>query len=320
MIKNKKGALEFSFTWIFAIIAGIFILFLAIYGVTKFMNIERNSQDAKTAMSIGVLTNPLESSFETTKRTMISTPVETRIYTGCKNLSGSFGEQTIKVSQKTYNEWSTGGVNVSFPNKYIFSENPAEGKNFYLFSKPFELPFKVGDLIYLTSTKDKYCFKNAPNDIKKEIESLIGINPSANENFFTKTADCPEGSINVCFIGGNDCDIKVNANSKYVDKNGEKMYYEGDALMYAAIFSNKNDYECQLDRLMKRTGQLSDIYRDKSKFVFEKTGCDSGLDFRLVLLKNTAENFGNSENLNIIYSIADDVDRENDISWECKLW
>jgi len=319
MIKNKKGALEFSFTWIFAIIAGMFILFLAIYGVTKFMNMERNTQDAKTAMGIGVLTNPLESSFETTTRTMIGLPVETRIYTGCKNLSGFFGEQTIKVSQKTYNEWSTEGVNVSFPNKYIFSENPAEGKNFYLFSKPFELPFKVADLIYLTSTKDKYCFKNAPNNIKKEIENLIGLNPSANENFFTKDLDCPEGSINICFSGGNDCNIRVNVNSNYVEKDSKKMYYKGDALMYAAIFSNKNDYECQLDRLMKRTGQLSDIYRDKSTFVFEKTGCDFELDSRLVLLKNNAENLGNSENLNTIYSLAEDIARENDYG-VCRLW
>jgi hypothetical protein len=318
MIKNRKGALEFSFTWIFAIIAGMFILFLAIYGVSKFMSISRTSQDTEGAMDIGILTNPLESSFESTTRTFMKTSVDTRIYTGC-TLNTLFGRQTIRISQKTYDKWSNEGATVGFSNKYIFSENPVEGKTFYLFSKPFELPFKVADLIYITSTEDKYCLKNSPEDIEEEIETLTGSNLSANENFFTKTADCPQESINVCFSGGTNCDINVNINSKYVEKNGERMYYEGDALMYAAIFSNKKDYECQLDRLMKRTGQLSDIYRDKSNFVFQKTGCDSGLSVNLVLLKNLADNFGDSGTLNTIYTLSEDISRENNYG-ECKLW
>lgn len=104
MIKNKKGAFEFSFAWVFAIIAGMFILFLAIYGVTKFTNLEKTSTNAQSAMDIGILTNPLESSFETEKRSMITTPSETRIYTSCSNTS-SFGKQIIRTSEKTYNQW-----------------------------------------------------------------------------------------------------------------------------------------------------------------------------------------------------------------------
>ena len=42
-------------------------------------------------------------------------------------------------------------------------------------------------------------------------------------------------------------------------KDNGRMYYEGDALMYAAIFSEKEDYECQLDRLMNRAEQLFKI-------------------------------------------------------------
>jgi hypothetical protein len=318
MIKNKIGALEFSFTWIFAIVAGMFILFLAIYGVSKFMGISKSSQDAQGAMSIGILTNPLESSFDTAKRTLMKTSVETRIYTDCKN-NTFFGKQMIQISQKTYSKWSDTGVPVDFPNKYIFSNNPIEGKSFYLFSKTFELPFKVADLIYMTSTEDKYCFKNAPSEIKEELEVLTGSNLSANENFFTKASDCTSESINVCFSGGTNCNIKVNTISKSVEKEGKIMYYEGNALMYAAIFSNKEDYECQLDRLMDRTGQLSDIYRDKSNFVFQKIGCDSGLSINLVLLKNMAQNFGDSGTLNTIYTLAEDIDRENNYG-ECKLW
>jgi hypothetical protein len=318
MIKNKKGALEFSFTWVFAIIAGMFILFLAIYGVSKFMNIEKSSQNAQTATDIGVLTNPLGSSFETGKRTLISTSVQTRIYPGCSS-NGFFGRQTLKTSQKVYNQWSDAGVNVGFSNKYIFSENPVEGKNFYLFSKPFEFPFKVADLIYLTSTNDKYCFKDAPENIKTEIDDLTGNNLSVNENFFTKDSGCPPGSINVCFKGGSNCNITVNTVLNYVEKDGKQMYYEGDALMYAAIFSDKDNYECQLDRLMKRTEQLAIIYNQKSNLIFQRTGCSSDLNADLVQLGNIAGNFGSSESINTVYSLAEDIGSKNEYG-ECRLW
>jgi hypothetical protein len=319
-MKNKKGAMEFSFGWIFAIIAGIFILSLAIYGVIKFINLERASQDAQTAKDIGVLMNPLESSFESIKRTMITTPAQTRIYTGCSNET-FFGTQTIRVSQSTYGEWSEDGTNIYFQNKYVFSENPVEGRSFYLFSMPFKLPFKVGDLIYLTSTKDKYCFIDSPKNIEEEIKALRGLEESKNENLFLEddSENCPEGSINVCFNSISGCKIKVFDNYKYVEKNGKRMYYQDDALMYAAIFSNKEDYECQIDRLMKRTEQLAQIYEDKSKFIFTKTTCDSGLSVSLIQLANSARAVVNSDSIGVIYSLADDIDRQNDYS-ECNLW
>ena len=36
------------------------------------------------------------------------------------------------------------------------------------------MPFKIADLIYITSTNDKYCFVDAPDDIEDEIKDLIG--------------------------------------------------------------------------------------------------------------------------------------------------
>jgi len=321
MKKNKNGALEFSFAWIFAIIAGLFIIFLAIYGVTKFIGLENAAGNAESAKDIGVLMNPLESSFEALKRTMMTTPVETRIYTTCSNNS-LFGEQTIRTSQKVYNKWSDEGVDVAFQNKYIFSKDPVDGKNFYLFSESFEVPFKVADLIYLTSASDKYCFLNSPNDVEQEIKALKGSIISPNENFFlfTNSVDCPDGSIKVCFKRGvRNCPIEVYTQSNFVVKDGKTMYYQGNALMYAAIFSNKEDYECQLDRLMGRAEELYKIYVEKSKFVFMKTGCDSGMGADLILLSNVMKNFQNSNDLSQIYSMSSDINTQNGNS-ECRLW
>jgi hypothetical protein len=321
MIKNKKGAMEFSFAWIFAIIAGAIILSLAIYGVVKFMKIQGSEIDAQTAMGIGVLLNPLESGFEDSKRVLMEISTDTRIYTGCSNDS-IFGRQTITTSQKLSGEWSNEGVNVPFQNRYIFSKNPVQGKDFYVFSKPFEMPFKIADLIYVTSTEDKYCFVNPPGEIEDEIKLLIGENVRENENFIleSRKVNCPSESTQICFDTQSGCDIYVNRNLRRVQRSSETVWYEGDALMYAAIFSNKKDYECQIDRLMNRTEQIYEIYQDKAEFILKKTNCDSQLDVEIMRMINLLINFQDSEDLSVISDMSEEIEKKNKAYPECRLW
>jgi len=297
MIK-KRGYLQISFAWLFAIIVGVFILFLAIYASTKLMKTEQTTLDAKTGKEIGILLNPLETSFETAKTTFFTMPVETKIYNKCDDY-GNFGKQIIQISQKSFNKWTETDVDVSFPNKYIFSERETEGKKFYIFSKPFDFPFKVADLIYITSSKKEYCFINPPDDIEEEIAYL-------NQKNLLLEEDCSENNIKVCF-GSGDCDIKVYEN--YVEKNGDKINFEGDSLMYAAIFSDKDVYDCQLKRLMQRTKHLALLYEEKAKFI-SRTGCHSNLNLQLL---SSSDDFG------LMASIVNDIKEKNEDA-NCKLW
>ena len=308
-MKNKKGFLQISFAWLFAIIVGGFILFLAIYASTKIIKTEQTVLDAETAKEIGILLNPLETGFETGKKNSITLPSETRIYNRC-NTNGFFGRQIIKISQKSFEKWTNTNVDVGFSNKYIFSEDFVEGKKFFLFSKPFKFPFKVTDVIYLISSEKKYCFMNPPEEIEDEISDLN------QENLFTE--NCPTNSVKVCFDSGN-CDISVNYGGKYVDKNEETMYFDNDALMYAAIFSDKEVYECQLKRVMQRAQQLTLIYKDKAEFI-SRESCDSNLNSELLELGNLENGLSSSENLNnYMINIADNLDQKNNLA-ECKLW
>jgi len=252
---------------------------------------------------------------------MIITGAETRIYTNCSNAS-IFGKQILRTSEKSYDKWGEGSVDATFQNKYIFSNDPVEGKKFYAFSKPLEFPFKVADLIYLTSTTDKYCFINPPNDIRDEINDLRGEDVSKDENFFvtTKKIDCPAVSTSICFSGETGCDVSVRRNWNTLQKKGQRpVYFQGDALMYAAIFSNRDDYECQLDRLMNRTEQLFEIYSDKSKFVLNKTGCNSELDVQFIQMLTLIKGFQDSNDLSTIYDLAEQMGNINEYA-ECKLW
>jgi len=305
---DKKGALEISFAWLFAIIIGGFILFLAIYSAIKIIGTEQTMIDAKAGKEIGVILNPLEMGFESGKTSSLTMPVETRIYNKCNNQE-TFGKQIIQVSQKSFNKWTETNMNVGFSNKYLFSEGYTEGKKFYLFSKPFEFPFKVADLIYITSPSKNYCFINPPEEVREELEAI------RQDNIILD--DCLEG-INVCFSEGVKCEIKVNYDAKYVDKEEGRFYFEGDSLMYAAIFSDKEIYECQLKRLMQRVGELTLIYRDKANFV-SRIGCDSNLNSDLIQLNNLAKNLDNSQEIHNMNNIAEEIEYKNDLA-KCKMW
>ena len=307
---NKRGFLQISFAWMFALIIGAFILVLAIYASVKIIDIGKLSSDAKTAKEIGVLLNPLETGFETGKTTSIRLPSETRIHNRCNNY-GFFGKQIIRISQKSFDEWSDTDINVGFSNKHIFSENYVEGKKFFIFSKPFNFPFKVADLIYITSSEKKYCFSNAPKEIENEISNLN------QENLFLD--NCPEESIKVCFDSGANCDIVVNYGARYVDKNNERMYFYSDSLMYAAVFSDKEIYECQLKRVMQRGEQLALIYKDKAEFI-SREGCTTNLNQKLLELSNLENQLDDSQNLNnYIVNLANELETRNNLE-ECKLW
>ncbi|MAH03750.1 hypothetical protein CMI39_03110 [Candidatus Pacearchaeota archaeon] len=303
----KRGYLQISFAWMFAIIVGIFILFLAIFATTKLIKTEEIALDSKTAKEIRVLLNPLETGFESGKSTSLILPSETRIYNRC-NTNEEFGRQIIKISQKSFDKWTETDVDVGFSNKYVFSEDYVEGKKFYIFSKPLDFPFKVSDLIYLTSLDKKYCFLDPPENIKEEITSLKQGNILVN--------NCSSTNIRVCF--NRNCEINVNYNGKYIEKNKSRMYFETDALMYAAIFSEKDIYECQIKRLMQRVGNLGLLYIDKAGLVSQKD-CNSNLESELSTLNNLAKNLKTSNNLNSISFLVEDINEKNNLA-ECRLW
>ncbi len=308
-INNKKG-IEFSFTWLFAVIVGAFILFLAIYAATRIISTGQTQTTAATAKEIGIILNPLETGFETGKTILMSIPSDTRIYASCDNFSG-FGSQKIKTAQKSFGKWSQIGQEVEFPNKYIFSGVYEEGKKFHVFSKPFEFPFKVADLIYLSSADRKYCFVNAPPQIKQELNELKQDNLLVN---------CPSSQdvIKVCFDMDTDssCDVKVKYNLRYVEKNLTRAYFYGDALMYGAIFSNSDIYECQTERLMKRAESLGSIYEKKANLL-KQQNCNSNLDFGSLL--SSLRNYRSSSGLEDLIPVVKLMNQDNEIA-PCKLW
>lgn len=313
LIKMDRGFLNIPFSWLFAIIAGATILFLAIYMTVQFMDFEEYQSDTEAAKTFGILLNPLETSFETATSTSIKVPAETRVYNTCDK-SGNFGEQGISTSQKKLNRWpEEPALEIYFPNKYIFSNEVVEGKKFFVFSKPFEFPFKVADLMYITPSTDEYCFIRPPDHIEEEIQDLSQENLKVHPS-------CSDQRIDVCFQSSN-CDVVVSYNNKYVKKDGKTMYFETDALMYAAIFSDRTTYDCQIKRLMLRVEQLASLYANKAIFISQTSGCFSNINTDLANLRNQVNKIEKSTDFNDnLINLVKDIKEKNDFNGECKLW
>jgi len=305
---GKKGYLQISFAWLFAIIVGAVILFLAIYGVTKLGKTGEQATTAKAGKEIGVLLNPLETGFETAKTTTLNIPVDTQLINECNNFS-YFGQQGIKLSQKSFNKWVDTDTSSIFLNKYIFSKNPVQGQTFFIFSKTFNFPYKVSDVVYLTSADDRYCFVNPPKRIMSELSSL---NQS---NIFQE--NCPENITRVCFKNtDSNCDIRVNDDMKTVSDEDEIVHYETDALIYGAIFSDKRTYECQTERLIKRAKELASLYDSKQELLV-KQKCTRDVD--IGGFESFLDSYTDSSELAISSGIATRVDAENSGA-RCRLW
>ncbi len=311
-----------SFAWIFAIVVGGIIIFLTIYAATNFIRSGQYEVNTKTTQQLINILNPLQTSLESGRIENIDLTTETRIYVECNPDLGSFGENRIEISEKNSfggKEWSDRGGNIGVDkNLYVFSEVPVEGNKIYLFSKPINFPFKVADSIILYS--ETYCFVSPPESVANELRG-IGIGNSTNIEIKTSLSDCKK-TRSVCFSSNAGCNISVvcngfSCNEGYVEKFNKKMYFVEDSL-YAAIFSSVDSYECNMNRVMKRTGYLAGIYADKARVVSIR-GCDTGLESDLNTLKSISDRYEGSKDILSIKVKADEINDKND-NLGCQLF
>lgn len=318
-MKNKSG-MEFNFPLLFAIVAGIAILVLAIYGAMRIGDTQRYQTDSEIAKKIGILTEPLQSGFATGSYGRIEFKSETRVNNRCFS-KPSFGKNEISVSTRSGigKEWNLPGGASSVYNKYIFSDNEQQGKKYYVFSKPFEFGFKVSDLVFLTT--GDYCFVSPPDVIEDE---LIGLNME-NIKAVNDSDYCGEDSESVCF-GGGGCDIRVYGTCMtncetvyeegYVEKGGERFDFVS-GLMYGAIFSDFTLYDCNVKRLMYRTGKVAEIFSEKTNLM-DARGCNTNLKPDLILLGGMAMN-ATSRDIIGLNQIAKELNKRESLE-ACGLW
>lgn len=329
LIKDKKS-FEMSFTLMFAIIAGTVILLLAIYGVSRFIVTTQKTQYSEAALSILNILNPIVNDIEDTYvKKPLEFKKETRIYLGC-SVKGDkgiiFGKQTLAFSEESgfLKKWPEPGLNISRYNKYIFADKIEQGKSLQIFSKPFYAGFRVDDLIMMNV--EDFCFVASPEFIKYDVENK-GFRKI---NVTTSTIGCKNNSVKVCFgFSSSACEIVVygECNSGcekegydygYVQKNGKTVKYTGN-LIYAAIFSSPEIYECNVQRLGKKIAELGKVYLDEVK-ILETKNCNTLIEPYLVELISSSQNITSSNGLKRIYNAGKAMDEKNCENEMCRVY
>jgi len=307
---GKKGVMEFN--WIFVVIIGAFILFLAIFFIGRLTGTQRYAEETELVKSFDILLNPFASIGGIGKITLAKTiemPQTVQINQTCDSKEGKI-TMRIRSESTIGNKWGEWSAPNNIYNKYIFSSAFMQSKRFDIMSKPFEIPYRIDDLIYILD-KD-YCFVNAPSNVKAELE---WINLSKLQ-FANSQNECKTSSSKVCF--GTACDITVTGQCSgydceneydygYVEKSGKSMDYATPALMYAAIFSDSKMYSCEVLRLTARLQSLADIYKQKS-IILSSEGCDTSE------IQNKLDDLKGATTMSSIYMISKEVNSANPLS------
>ncbi len=309
-----KKAIEMGFNWIFAFIAGGFILLLAIYATTKFVGVQEVKGGTETAAQLVSLFDPLETGLASGESNQINFNKQSRIYNeGCfPDSNRPFGKQEISFSEQTFgNKFGERSEIVPIKNKYVFFEDMIEGKKMYVFSMPFFMPFKVADLIVIVP--EKYCFYDAPAEIMNDLENL-NIHNVIFPNF---TEEC-KGRV-VCFGDSEGCDIKVSMSDSYVQKSGKRLYFNKN-LVYGAIFASPQTYECNVKRLMSKLNEVGRVYIDKIEMI-QRKGCEARIGDKLNILMSNAMSLNSSRQIIQLAELSDEIDSINEAAKPgCRLF
>ncbi|MFA5992167.1 MAG: hypothetical protein WC796_00495 [Candidatus Pacearchaeota archaeon] len=326
---NDKKAIEMSFVWIFAIVIGAMIVILALYlasQLTKQQTFQVNTVSAKGFVN---MMDPLQTTVEQGKIEPVRMNTLTKVFVECEEDS-DYGVSKVGLIQQTaFVKEQKPGAFVSIRNNYLFSEDEIEGKYFNFITVPFQMPFKAADMIIVYS--GYYCFVNPPSGIKSDLRAL-GISNSSGLEIKDSKTQCSKDSKTVCFEQVSGCDANVFCDGEsceqgYVKKGTKSLYFingltsYGDAvnsMVYAAVFSSSDNYNCNQKRIFKRLQALSSLYAQKARFVSGR-GCNTGLAGDLDVLGELAGNFKDAKDLSGIYEKAKEINQKNEVL-QCQLF
>ena len=267
-MNEKKGMVEFG--WIFSVIVGAVILFLAFYFISTNISEKKTVQETIEAQNLDAALNPFGYLGDVANITRMPLQLSEKsdITIECVSSGMTIGYDSIETAG--IGKGSGTGIARKVYDKYIYSDlSGIQTKNLEGMAVSLKMPWRIADLIMLWPAEKKYCFtKSMPQDMRDE------INRTEIPDVVAEYSEpCPEGSITIGMsCSGYDINVCNQGQENYISKNGVKIYYSGSALMYAAIFSEQNLYNCNLNRLGKRLALQGSLYESKAN----STGCNAG--------------------------------------------
>lgn len=306
--------IEFSFSWLFSLLVGGVILFLALYASKSLVQTERQAQESELGVELTNVFTPLRTGgAETLIPRAITFPQPVAITLRCTPQGTA-----VRVAARDNLAGRSEPYESLVRDSFVSGNITLQGKRVMSLVLPVALPYHVGDLIVLWS--GSYCFIDPPDSVRERLEladnETIRIAPSL--------AHCAPQSTKVCFAGSASpkvCDIRIDSVSETLTfRGGKPQPYTGN-LLYAGLFGTADQYECLVRQVAQQTALLGERYRTKSAFISsgQTTGCAGGMEGVLNTYVLQARAVNGSQGLPGLASAAEHLAASHD-SLLCPLW
>jgi len=279
-MKFKRGMIEVQFNWIFVLVIGAVILTLFAGIIIRQKGISETSKDFLILNNLDTILSGTEASTGTVN--IIKIPYS-RIEFDCER-NGAF----------TY---SIGSQSKQLDIVNTFAPSILEDNRLLSMTLDFSMPYRVSNLVYLTSPKYRYIFignNQLKRDIKKLMpnESLIGDYTNLNDVIFRSEAKARflffDGSINdndpipVKYENYKDeaiSALKIDGNPDtgtltFYEKSGKQFkevqtsHYLGQETLLGAVFADDiGVYTCVMDNIFEKINIVTQIYKKKTESI-----------------------------------------------------
>ncbi len=280
----RKGQ-DFQFNWIFILVAGIILLiFFAGFGM-RYKSLQEKREQANTVRSLNNGINGLNNN-----------NLYTEINIGSKDID-------INCNKISLSEFSQ-----SFDDKILFADNVNE--KVIVWVKRLNFPYPVTNFVYFADPNKEYVFlydKKSESfvdklieDIPKKInviktESLVDIGENAKVIAFFDVNQQLLWDYKHIMIDLDKETISFGQKLPTIPKESEGYLVESDEVnylnedfLYAAIFSNYENYNCGFNEAVNKIRLVNQIYLERTNLIDKKCSYPS----------------------NIFYQINDDIEKE----------
>lgn len=270
-MKNKK-AFEMQFNWVFVLIVGAAILVFFTAIAIKQKGVSEASAGITVLKSVQAIVNSASVSTDTTK--IVNIP-NSKVEIGCNKIS-------VGSSSKQYG------------NLILFAPGIVSGDKLLTKTSTFSMPYKVANLLYMTSPQVRYILignnelanqvnKSLSSELKKEFYDVIpllknennykvrfvffeGFDPSVDLAPF---ADMPDEDVTALKVsGGNEEKGALNFYQKKgidFEPKGTSSYIGLSSLLGAVYSDQLENYDCSMQNAFSRLGLIANIYLIRTK-------------------------------------------------------
>ena len=258
LVKMNKKGFAIVFNWLFSVIAGILILLFFVWFAVQNTDLFGNVTSQRAVEELDIAFTSFKSSLIGTTLNF-GKPIELEFRCNSDTLQ----EEKMFINKKS---------GKSLKGKVVFAPSNLNANEFILWTTDWKIPFKVTNFIFLTSKNKKYDLSDLPGSHplrlklpKKNGVDLFNVGNDGEKIGLRQTnsglveAPLLEGSKQIYFDYDRDLDDFYGT----IVVGSEQYPFVGDAMIYAAIFSDESNFDCLYDKAIDKARTINKFNSEK---------------------------------------------------------